>query len=142
MNIKVLVVSIVLVLFCGSLPVYAEETATPETAVFAETPVSELSTSGDLEVSQGVTVYDLQVVESVPDVLSKGLEKSVEEVFGTYTPRFETVTYYLSDGTSYTAVRQVPGLAGMDWEWIISMELFCLSLYSFFRVVGMVIQRC
>lgn len=50
------------------------------------------------------------------------------DIFGTYTP----VVYTLSDGTSCT---------GADWSYIAGVAVFCICLYSLFRVVGGLFKR-
>lgn len=84
----------------------------------------------------------VEVVESVPDMVSEGLQAAFKTIFGSYEPRYERVTYYSSDGTTYTSMRQVSGIAGLDFEWLATVALYILMFYCFMRVVGMVIQRC
>ena len=57
-------------------------------------------------------------------------------MFGTYSPRTQTVTEYLPDGSNVTYTEVVPGLAGLDWPWIASVALFAMSLYCVFRMIG------
>ena len=60
----------------------------------------------------------------------------VTALFGSYTPRTQTVTEYLPDGSNVTYTEVVPGLAGLDWPWIASVALFAMSLYCVFRMIG------
>ena len=60
----------------------------------------------------------------------------ITALFGSYTPRTQTVTEYLPDGSSVTYSEVVPGLAGLDWPWIASVALFAMSLYCVFRMIG------
>lgn len=69
------------------------------------------------------------------------LTSAVKAVLGTYQPRTQTVTYYLSDGTTTTSTEPVPGLAGLDWYWLSGVFLFSLVLWSFFRFLGVVFKR-
>mgnify|MGYP003300133703 CR=1 FL=1 len=58
------------------------------------------------------------------------------EIFGEYSPRTQTVTTYLSDGTAVQSVEVVPGLAGLDWVWLSSVGLFALFLFCLMRLMG------
>ena len=69
------------------------------------------------------------------------IQAVLESLFGEYSPRTQTVTQYLSDGTSVESVEYVPGLAGMDWPWIASVSVFMLMLYCLFRLLGGVLSR-
>ena len=60
----------------------------------------------------------------------------VRDLFGTYTPRVQTVTTYM-DGEPFAIEEQyVPGVAGMDWEWIGGFVAFLLLIYCLFRLLG------
>ena len=67
---------------------------------------------------------------------SSSLGSAVTALFGSYTPRTQTVTEYLSDGTTVSYTEVVPGLAGLDWPWITSVALFAMALYCIFRMIG------
>lgn len=71
----------------------------------------------------------------------EALSVIIDSLFGAYTPRTQTVTEYLSDGTSVTYQQYVPGVAGMDWSWLAGVGLFGLCLLSFFKIVGGVLKR-
>lgn len=60
----------------------------------------------------------------------------ITALFGSYTPRTQTVTEHLSDGSTVTYTEVVPGIAGLDWPWIVSAVLFAMSLYCVFRMIG------
>ena len=60
----------------------------------------------------------------------------LEGLFGEYTPRTQTVTQYLPDGSSVTYQEYVSGVAGMDWDWLASVAIFILILYCLFRLLG------
>lgn len=62
-------------------------------------------------------------------------------VLGEYSPRTQTVTQYLSDGSSDSYTEIVPGVAGMDWEWISGAALFAIVLFSFFKFVGVLLRN-
>lgn len=81
-----------------------------------------------LDDGASVSVYSLEDTESLPAVLTA--------LFGEYQPRVQTVTDYLSDGSSVTYQQYVPGLAGLDYAWLASVALFALVLYCILRMVG------
>lgn len=67
---------------------------------------------------------------------SSTLSETVTALFGAYTPRTQTVTQQLSDGSVVTYQEIIPGLAGLDWPWLVSVGLFALFLYGLLRIVG------
>lgn len=88
------------------------------------TPYSVYSLDDDSSVS----AYSLEDAESLSSVITA--------LFGEYQPRTQTVTDYLSDGSSVTYQQYVPGLAGLDYEWLTSVSLFALALYCILRMIG------
>lgn len=81
-----------------------------------------------LDNGASVSAYSLEDAGSLPAVLAA--------LFGEYQPRTQTVTDHLSDGSSVTYQQYVPGLAGLDYEWLASVALFALVLYCILRMVG------
>ena len=81
---------------------------------------------------------DPVVVADVNDdtSLRSELVSVMTEIFGEYSPRTQTVTTYLADGSSVVSVEVIPGLAGLDWLWISSVGLFALFLYCLMRLLG------
>ena len=77
------------------------------------------------------TLDDIELSED-----TEALPGLITSLFGTYTPRTQTVTEYLSDGSSVTYTEVVPGLAGLDWPWVASVSLFAMALYCIFRMIG------
>ena len=85
----------------------------------------------------GYTPYTLYALDAPAESAdTPALQEALEALFGTYTPRTQTVTEYLSDGSSVTYTQVVPGIAGLDWSWIASVGLFALVLYALLRMVG------
>lgn len=65
-------------------------------------------------------------------------------MFGSYEPVSYTVSNTVQVGEEvYTDVYDViaNGLAGVDWPWVMGALCFVICLYSFFRIVGMVLGR-
>lgn len=65
------------------------------------------------------------------------MEAILESIFGVYQP----VTYSVTgaDGTVSEVV--AAGAAGVDWPYILGVLLFALVLWSFFRLVGVILNR-
>lgn len=65
-----------------------------------------------------------------------GLAGLVSSIFGVYTPRtYQTDT--VVDGVVVDSVEQyVPGLAGLDYEWLAGVVLFAIMLFCFLKMVG------
>lgn len=64
------------------------------------------------------------------------LSAALESLFGKYEPRTQTVTEVLSDGSVIEYQEYVPGVAGMDWDWIATVGLFSMFLYCVLRMIG------
>lgn len=64
------------------------------------------------------------------------MSQVVRDLFGTYTPRIQTVTTYMDGEPIAVEEQYVPGVAGMDWEWIAGFTVFLLMLYCLFRLLG------
>ena len=64
------------------------------------------------------------------------LVDAVKELFGEYQPRTQTVTEHLTDGSTVTYQQVIPGLAGLDWPWLVGVGLFALFLYGLLRLLG------
>lgn len=119
----------------------------------ADTTVSELSPddpdTGDDEETAAITFSVLSIAdldEAETGVSGSGEEASMRDVivqvFGEYSPRTQTVTQYLSDGSLLgTTTEIVPGVAGMDWSWISGVLLFALVLASFLKLVGVLLKH-
>lgn len=75
-----------------------------------------------------------------PSTLSEGdlvqLSVLLKDLFGEYQPRTQTVTKVLEDGSSISYQEYVPGVAGMDIEWLAAVGLFALFLFCVMKLVG------
>lgn len=116
----------------------------PPMVVVPAEPESELTSSQKPEVSDpaeegpSAIPYVVAALDDVPasDADASTLSDTVSALFGVYTPRTQTVTEYLADGSSVTYTQAVPGLAGLDWPWLASVGLFGLVLYGLLRIIG------
>ena len=142
-------------LFLLAVPALAvEETAGEETQQAQEPLTAEVETD-DKNIVVNVTVpsaalpleeeapavpsypaYSVSALDDVPEQASETFSSAVNNLFGQYTPRTQTVTEYLADGTSVTYTQVIPGLAGLDYPWLASVSLFALLLYGLLRLLG------
>lgn len=107
------------------------------TETTTETEGVELIEEYDMEetvsyASYSVVTLDETESETIPD----SIPAAVEALFGKYTPRTQTVTEYLDDGSEVTYQEYVPGLAGLDWTWLSSVTIFIVFLYCVLRAIG------
>ena len=64
------------------------------------------------------------------------LSAFLRAMFGEYTPKTQTVTTYFDGQLLDVSTEYVPGIAGMDVEWIASVFLFGMVVYCLFRMLG------
>lgn len=115
----------------------------------AETPppvaynIPELSEETPVPVILPYKVYSLDDPASgMAELLTSDGEAAVQlpallqELFGEYTPRTQTVTEYLADGTSVTYQEYVPGVAGMDIPWLAAVGLFGMVCFCILKLIG------
>ena len=98
----------------------------------------------DVQSHDMISVSSVGVLDASAYSLEDGTDNSLVQVvrrlFGTYTPRTQTVTTYY-DGQPLSVDEQIiPGLGGLDWEWITGACLFLLMLYCLFRLLGGVVR--
>lgn len=60
-------------------------------------------------------------------------------IFGSYEPIMTTEVHMVGDTLEELQV-VASGMAGVDWAWIAGVVLFAIVLYSFFRIVGVLIR--
>lgn len=87
--------------------------------------------------------FEVEVSSTVVPGSSSGssLVSTVKALFGSYTPKTYNVTTYLPDGTAVQSTEIVPGLAGLDYEWIAGAVLFALALYGLLRMIGGLLKQ-
>lgn len=147
--------------FFLSVPVFAEESVDDSSsdvssAADSESPDSSPVESSDesiVDASSEDPVVSSLVDDSVSSYSTYALDDAtfsydsgtmaavIVQVFGEYQPRTQTVTDHLSDGSSVSYEQIVPGVAGMDWHWISGVALFSLMLYSFLKLVGVLLKN-
>lgn len=101
-------------------------------------PVSVLDTSEDAAAYRTFTVISPDNVEAVQSVDgSTVMADVVVSVLGEYQRKTQTVQEMDSEGNILaTSTEYVPGLAGLDYEWIAGAVLFALFLYGLLRMIG------
>lgn len=69
----------------------------------------------------------------------------IVSLFGVYEPVMTQTPVIVTDVESALSTVDLidtvaPGLAGVDWPWIASAALFGIVLWSFFRLVGVLLN--
>lgn len=63
----------------------------------------------------------------------------IVSLFGSYEPVMTVESHLVGE-----ALEEVPvvasGVAGVDWPWVMGVLLFAIVLYSFFRLVGVLLR--
>lgn len=88
--------------------------------------------------TQGYSTSGLDGATEQDDNSMSGI---ISAIFGTYSPKTQTVTQTLDNGTVVTSQEIIPGVAGMDWHWIAGVLLFTVVLWSFFRFLGVIFKH-
>lgn len=156
---SLVVLVLVSALFIG--PVFGAESGTLPPAPDTSSDVSEpdgpmggesLTVSGS-DVTVNVEKHDTLSVVSVPvDVQetpsgpadgseAPTLADTIRSLFGSYTPRTQTVTTYYDGQPIATEEQIIPGLAGLDFEWLVGVGMFALVTFCLFRLLGGVLRH-
>lgn len=135
-NVYRIAVSFMLILLLAC-PAFAESDVDSDSSLFVP-DATEQTTNGDTinifnqiqsdsVVSENTSMSILRV--SASDV--SGLHSIILRLIGDYTPVVKDYTYTSTNGyTSHSIAIQE------DWSWIASAFIFCIVLYSFFRIIG------
>lgn len=67
------------------------------------------------------------------EIIYQTIREFMQAIFGNYIP----VTYTDSAGNSIIPA----GVAGVDWQYVLGVVLFCIIVYSLLRIVGGLICR-
>lgn len=101
------------------------------------------------ETGLDYVLYDLRDVPDAGgtgsnDTVQSGLKALVESIFGTYKPITTPVPVKETvDGSTVTNLIDTvaSGAAGVDYAWLAGVAIFCIVLFSFFRLLGVVFKR-
>ncbi|MCI9263995.1 MAG: hypothetical protein HFF06_05420 [Oscillospiraceae bacterium] len=63
----------------------------------------------------------------------------IVSIFGSYEPVMTTEVHLVGDTLEELQV-VASGMAGVDWAWLAGAVLFAIVLYSFFRLVGVLLR--
>ena len=63
----------------------------------------------------------------------------VQSILGTYNPVTYEVTTYVGDQEIVNEI-VAEGLAGVDWQYIVTALLLLVTVYSVFRMLGVLLQ--
>lgn len=78
---------------------------------------------------------------SLDDTTTPTLAETIRSLFGAYTPRTQTVTTYYDGQPISTEEQIVPGLAGLDYEWLAGVGMFALVTFCLFRLLGGILKN-
>lgn len=67
------------------------------------------------------------------------MKNLVISLFGSYEPVMTTESHLVGDALEEIQV-VASGMAGVDWAWLAGVALFAIVLYSFFRLVGVLLR--
>lgn len=128
-------------------PAYAIESEDPANAPVAEAPASgDAASASDavfpvLSLDTASRTFSVSSVDDVapaaPDGAADTMDKVVVKILGEYQRKTMTVQELDTDGNVLaTSTQYVPGLAGLDWEWIAGAAIFALFLLCLMRLIG------
>lgn len=80
-----------------------------------------------------VDILGLPVSFSLDDLT---MRSALVAIFGEYTPKTQSVSTYYDGQLLDTSTEYVPGLAGMDMEWIAGVVVFTVLLYCLMKLLG------
>ena len=89
--------------------------------------IEEHSYTRTVDILGGTVFFDL-------DGLT--MRSALTAIFGEYTPKTQTVSTYYDGQLLDTSTEYVPGLAGMDMEWIAGVIVFTVLLYCLMKLLG------
>lgn len=99
-------------------------------------PTPEVTIEPVEETEEVRAVATFRVVNDSAQREEDSFAQTILDLFGEYSPRTQTVTEIMSDGSTVTRQEIVPGLAGLDWVWIVEVLLFALVLWRLLCMVG------
>lgn len=90
-----------------------------------------------------VTYTSYSLTSDPPEDVTAGADEDslrlpelLDELFGAYQPKVQTVEEHLEDGSVVSYQQYVPGAAGIDWDWLAAVGLFALVLFCVFKLIG------
>ena len=98
----------------------------------AETPAGDIIIE-EHSYTRTVDILGLPVSFNLDDLT---MRSALTAIFGEYTPKTQTVSTYYDGQLLDTSTEYVPGLAGMDMEWIAGVIVFTVLLYCFMKLLG------
>lgn len=123
------------------------QVVTPDNVVYQQTGNADNYQIGDSvsvdTPAQLLTADPAAIVTAdlIPESDRAGFPGIINDLFGVYTPRTQSVSTYLPDGSIVTSTEIVPGVAGLDFSWISGVVLFALVLFGFLRFLGVIFKR-
>ena len=92
--------------------------------------------SGDVIIEEHsytrtVNILDSSFFDDLPTMRSV-----LVSIFGEYQPKTQTVSTYYDGQLMESSTEYVPGIAGMDMEWIAGVIVFTVLLYCLMKLLG------
>lgn len=78
-----------------------------------------------------VDILDMPFLDDLPTIRSV-----LVSIFGEYQPKTQTVSTYYDGQLMESSTEYVPGIAGMDMEWIAGVAVFTVLLYCLMKLLG------
>lgn len=82
-----------------------------------------------------VDIQDVSALDDLPTMRSV-----VVSIFGVYTPKTQSVATYYDGQLMDSSTEYVPGIAGMDMEWIAGFVIFTVLLYCLMKLLGGIVK--
>lgn len=98
------------------------------------------TSSGDVIIEEHsytrtVNILDVSFFDDLPTVRSV-----LVSIFGEYQPRTQSVSTYYDGQLMDSSTEYVPGIAGMDMEWIAGVVVFTVLLYCLMKLLGGIVK--
>lgn len=136
------------------VPAYVEpvDTVSPTSVLDTDDSITTDDLPADVaEDAPSYVVYDMRALpdggatsDSNSSESFAGLKGFVESIFGPYTPITTSlpVKETVNGSTVTNLIDTVAsGAAGVDYAWLAGVAIFCIVLFSFFRILGVVFKR-
>lgn len=78
----------------------------------------------------------LDGTDAPPDEEPSTMVSALIAILGPYTPKVQTVSTYFNGQLLEVSTQYVPGLAGLDVEWLAGAVIFTVFLYCLMRLLG------
>jgi len=94
--------------------------------------------SGDVIIEEHTYTRTVDIAGALDalDLSDLTMRSALTAVFGEYQPKTQTVSTYYDGQLLDSSTEYVPGVAGMDMEWIAGVIVFTVLLYCLMKLLG------